>query len=443
MTEHRTLSHTCGRGELDLVQLAKIKDNTGHSIFGPSSSHMWMACPGSLIPNILAPDDAGEEAAYGTVAHEVSEIWLRTRQKPVHLLGTNMAVDHEDGWFLIDIDRDMFKYVEEAVRACLIIPGDHIVEQRVYFSEYTPIPNQGGTMDFAALSPGLMHVRDHKFGNSPENIVYAERNPQGMMYALGLFLAWDHKYHFKRIIIGINQPRLGHFDEWECSREELLAFGEELRAAAHAAWRLDAPRVPGVKQCRFCRVRGSCAANAKLQEDLLDAVWDAAGAPVTVEDMADFEARLDSLVKPYNLQGREVGTLTTEQLAKLLPFRSMAERWWKALEEELNRRALHGEQVKGFKLVESATHRKFRNPGIAEATLLDMDVPRKEIMKVSMVSPAEVERVLARHGHTDDEIIEILKPLVIKPAGKKVLALESDKRKPTTDADDDVFGPAP
>ena len=91
------------------------KDFGAHSIFSPSGSAMWAYCSGSLVPNLFASDTAGEDAAYGTVAHGVGEIWLKTGEKPVHLLGTVEQISEGESSFQIEIDEAMMDFVEEYV----------------------------------------------------------------------------------------------------------------------------------------------------------------------------------------------------------------------------------------------------------------------------------------------------------------------------------------
>src|SRR5690606_41457861 len=82
--------------------------STAHSFPTRRSSDL---CRGSLIPNLLAPDIASFEAAEGTVAHSVHEEWLKTGEKPVHMLGRVERVQEGNQVFEIEIDREMLNNV--------------------------------------------------------------------------------------------------------------------------------------------------------------------------------------------------------------------------------------------------------------------------------------------------------------------------------------------
>lgn len=434
MTEHHI---ALGVKEF-LAQLQSIKDGTGHSIYGASSSHMYLPCPGSLIPNIQMPDPGNADAAYGTVAHAVTEEWLRSGKRPDHLVGTHQIIESYADWWLIVIDEEMMSYVKESVDRCEWEPGDHLVEEHVDFSHLTPIPNQGGTLDHAAMVPGRATCTDHKYGASPENIVMAEDNSQGMLYCVGLDRRYHEKYNFKEFVIRINQPRLGHFDEWVCSRKRLLEFAEYAKERMALAWHPGAERVPGVKQCRFCKVRATCSANAAFQAQLLDGVF----TDTTVQTPEQTVRFMDRLSDPeFDLSFKPVGDLSVEQMARLLPFRSMADAWWAALEDTLNRRALErGMKIPGYKLVEARTHRKFPNKARAERVLISNGVKRSNIITESLCTPAEAERQLRAVGKKPSEVKEILEPVVFKPQGQKVLAPINDVRPEATDVAESVFG---
>ena len=70
-----------------LRELAEKINESGHSAFSPSGSAMWLSCSGSLIANMMEPDSCSYEAAEGTVAHEIAEQWLRTKQAQYHRVG--------------------------------------------------------------------------------------------------------------------------------------------------------------------------------------------------------------------------------------------------------------------------------------------------------------------------------------------------------------------
>lgn len=395
----------------------------GHSIFSPSSSAMWMGCSGSLIPNLFCEDSAGEDAAYGTVAHMVTETWLRTGKKPKHLVGEKEWVESGDWGFLIDIDETMLDYAQMCVDWVQLLPGQHFIERRVDFSRVTPIPGQTGTADFIACSLGRMVIADWKFGKGV--LVEAEGNTQAQLYALGAFYEFDEQYHFEEIEIRIAQPRLGHFDTWVITREQLLQFEQVARERAHAAWRKDAPRTPSEKACQWCKVKATCTAVAKLNADLMAAAFDLVGAEVDQETMAGFKEDLIFTAIPETV---DPGTLSTGDLATLYGFRGLMESWWRGVELELYQRAIRGEQVPGHKLVESRSRRQFRDPEAATGKLLTLGLTEEEVWKRAMASPSQVETALVKKGYRRKDVPGLIEDLVFKPVGKPTLAPLRDKR---------------
>jgi len=261
-----------------------------------------------------------------------------------------------------------------------------------------------------------------------------------MLYAIGAWrLPQFEDRTFNDFVIRINQPRLNHFDDWHTTSRRLAEFEDYARERMAAAWQLDAPRTPGPKQCRFCKVRATCAANAKMQEDLISAVFRDETETQTVEQMQDFVRRLDDDLDTFKMHFRSANDLTTAQLAKLKPFRAMADAWWNSMAAELDRRAAHGEKIPGYKIVEGRSHRKFISEAKARDHLLSLGLKRTDIIDESLVSPAKAEKLLRKAGHPNKDLPELLQGLVIKPPGRATLAPLSDKRPEVEDVSAVVF----
>lgn len=427
MTEH-TFSLTQMRAAMKAVV------DGGHSVFSPSGSPMWLGCSGSLIPNLFAPDDSGEDAAYGTVAHMVAEQWLKSGVKPSHLIGTKHWVDAGDWGFHILIDQVMLDHVQRYVNWCDFLPGQHYVEQRVDFSSLTPIPGQGGTADHFACWWQHMVITDLKMGKGVH--VYATGNSQGMLYALGVFYEWDWLYDFQSIEIRIAQPRRDNFDTWTVTREELLAFAEEVRVKAAAAWVQNAPRTPSAKACQWCRVTATCAAHAKVVIDSAEGYFDDLFEPVTEDAMLDFK---ESLAERRELNAVDPSTLTTAELDKLYAWRGAVEKFWKKVQIEMSKRAANGANFKSWKLVESRTNRAWRGPATAAKRLIAAGCKASDVVSTVTCSPADAENLLKALKYTPKEVQEILSDIVFKPPGKATLASILDKRPELQDATEDAF----
>lgn len=468
MTEHHGL-------DLDEI----VRANGGHSIFAPSGSAMWLGCSGSLIPNLSAPDNAGVDAAYGTVGHEVAEIWLNDVAAfaafdgrpdgpfteddvdyctPTQLVGTTKTVVEPSETFEIEIDDDMLAYVRQYIMWCIDLPGKHYVEVRGDFSRLTPIPKQGGTADHGACSPGLLIISDLKMGKGeqvfaavdvddpralvPEYEAGMNGNSQALIYALCFFYEYDHLYDFQRIVIRIAQPRIEHWHVWETTREELLLFAEFVRERAALAWQPNAPRAAGKKTCRWCKVKAGCGALTALIHREAEGVFDPVDDDViegqfrviTDQDIAVAKQALAD--DTYMADPRDPKNLTTLELEKLLPLRKLVENWFSQISEELTRRARDGEELAHHKLVKGRSgRRKFRDEEEAEDDLVNfIGLPREQVFESKMRSPAQIEEklktVLGVRGKSAQVLIS---HLTTQPEGRDTLVPMTDKREALED----------
>lgn len=455
MSEHPT----------SLADLIAGQGEAAHSIFSPSGSAMWLRCLGSLLPNTLAGDDAGEEAAEGTVAHDVADGWARSGVRPDHLVGT---VRVENG-YEIEITEEMLAYVEDYLRWCEdtgYTGLTHYSEERVDTSVLMPIPKQGGTADHFACGlletgEGIMVLTDLKYGKgvpvycaddpsdtrtvwqSDDGHWVINGNSQVLLYAAGVFIRYDHLYHFDRIVIRICQPRLGYFGVWEITRSELLAFMQFVLDRAPLAMNPHAPRTPGPKQCQFCRVKWNCAARLAHLEDLVDDVFtDLTAKDYTAEDMADaVEMISDPLWDGIKTPPRPVD-LPISALEKILPMRKMIEGWFASIEEALIRAAVEDEaELRIWKLVEGRTNRQFIEPEKAAKELLSKGLTKDDLYKTTMVSPAQAEEALHKRLKVPKkDAAAMLEDLAAQPPGPRSLAIRTDSR-PALPSPGDVFQP--
>lgn len=408
-----------------LNEIAASYSNGSHSLFGPSSAHMWAVCAGSLIPNVLSTDPGNLYAATGTIAHWVSEIWLRTGKKPKNLIGTK----HFVGDFDVEITHEMMDYVQSSVDRCMWLPGRHLIEQHLFFGtglDLMPIARQGGTMDFAALVPGHGKLVDHKYGIADQ--IFAKNNFQLMLYALLVWLEWDWMYDFKSFTIFVHQPRLNHFDEWNVSVNELMQFAGWIRERARQAWRLNAPRTPDPHACRYCKVRSTCAANLKMQFALSNGDLDDAFHEQTVDDLTSFLRSIDDEFGPFRPPLGHIPTLDTYHLSVITPYRTMVEAWWNAASAELLKRGLSGEGIGNQKIVLSSKNRVWKSEAAASAFLIDQGVPQYAATQIKSASPAEAVRQLVKLGKTKEEAAELLAKFIERPPGEPTLAPLSDRR---------------
>jgi hypothetical protein len=340
-----------------------------------------MACPGSVKAEEGLGDKTSSFAEEGTMAHNLMELALVTGKpcREYSVYGPEM----------IENVQTYVDYVES-----LKLPGDTLlVEERVDFSEW--VPGGFGTADTVLVGDHRIHIVDLKYGKGVS--VYAERNPQAMLYALGAYAGFGWMGDIKSVEISIVQPRLDNISEWEISVTDLLKFGEEARQAAADTLNPNAPRAPGEKQCKFCKAKADCPALYKLTSDTL---------------MADFD-QIDEAPQPHKL--------TEAQLRAALENKTLIEAWLASVELTVKQRILEGGAFEGFKLVEGRAVRKWSDEDVAGVRLAQLVGDHAAYVR-KLISPAQAEKLLgkAKKGLIED--------IVAKPRGAATLAKQSDPR---------------
>ena len=455
MSEHKLPAL---RGPLTPAQIAK-KAASGHSVFAPSGADGSTTCPEYIVINALAEDDTNIDSATGTVAHWLAEKWLKTGKRPTSWVGRTRTVKD----FEIEIDDEMLEFVGDFVKRCedlATISDESFTERRVDISDLTPIPDQGGTMDYGAMGAGWLKVVDLKYGKEPVLVfdpVTGLINKQLGIYAWGVFLEFDWLYNFQEITLCISQPRLPEgFTEVTITRKELIEFADMIREAWAYNWANPHGRRASIKGCRWCAVRATCPALYVFQceqledvgrnhdEDDDDDVIEGEYEIVSSEKLQAVSGEIldEFSPSPFPKMPKPV-ELSTRAMEKLLRYRKLMDTYFNAIASELLDRAISDEErLLWWKVVQGRANRKWVDDEefIVEA-LEALGLKRRYMYKTVMLSPAEMERML--HTKVKMKLVDAKKKmasagLTVQPLGQKTLAAKSDRRK-ALPKDTDVF----
>lgn len=364
-----------------------------HAKLSASGAHRWMPCPGSVRLEENFPDTTSEFAEYGTAGHDLGETCLIHDTDPSDYIG--------DEFNNIEVDEEMAVAVDKYVEYVRCLPGYKMYEKRVDYSPW--VPDGFGTSDAICIHGDTVYVVDLKMGQGVQ--VYAEGNPQAMLYALGTYNMYqDFMVDCERIVMVIVQPRLDHISEHEISIEELLEFGETARECAKAVEQDDAALVPGKKQCQFCKAKGSCKALAEYSFNM---------AMEGFEDLSE--------VVNDELDERNPDLLTNEEIAALIPNLGLLEKFVSAVRSQARTIMLEGGEIPGYKLVAGRSDRKWQDEGKVERALKRLKFKNADVFTTKLISPAQAEKLLGK-GHS------LLERYVVKPKGNPTMAPQSDKR---------------
>lgn len=394
-----------------------------HALLSASSSKQWLHCPPSVRLQENFPNESSVYAEEGTFAHEICEYKVRKYLHERVKRPQSEEFDTEEIEQITDVYAGFVISIIEQMRENGCEPLA-FVEERVDYSHIAP--SGFGTADMLIIGKdadgrGLLHVCDFKTGKGV--FVDADHNSQMMLYAIGALAAYGFLYDIESVRMSIIQPRLDNISTFECSRQELEDWGENIKPTALLAFEGKGEQHPG-DWCRFCRAKPVCKACADealalCREDFLD--LDAGAFDDTAEESdmtAPYEADTQTAVF------KQPGLISIAELAAILPTLNRISSWIEAVFAFVSSEAInHGVPIPGYKVVEGRSKRVFTDT----KTVVDVAVHNgyTDLYKQTLITLTEFEKMMGKKKFN-----ELLGEYVAKPPGKLALVPESDPREP-------------
>ncbi len=369
-----------------------------HALLSPSSAHRWLHCP--LAPRLEAqlPEKPSKDADTGTLAHSVCEITAKKRFKKVKAAEYNKVIKKlkTDKLWDDEMLRTSEVYVDHLAERAMKFEHEPYItfEVKVDVSDYAP--EAFGRCDCVMFGDGVLVITDYKNGQGVA--VYAEENPQLMLYALGALKLYKPIFGdtIREIEICIDQPRLELYSCWTCTIKELLEWGAGIKPKADMAF-MGFGEYHAGDWCRFCRANGICKAQAKQHTSAFD----------------DFAGVI----------GQTTDVLSPEEISNILPRGQAFVEWFEKVKQQALDMALNGNPIPGYKVIESSGTRAWSDQDKALETLLASGIERAAIYDTVPKSLAQLEKLLGK-----SKFNELVGSFVIKPQGKPKLAAANDKR---------------
>lgn len=401
-----------------------------HARLSPSGAHRWTVCPASVARSAGFPDKDTPDSLRGTAAHALLEAYLKGEQFPdfINMMGTWYHKDTD-----ITLDAEDISAVFTAWTYLSKLEGEKHSEMRVVPGEMIGRDDCHGTQDYMGYTPDMVEVADYKHGFG---IVEPEENLQLILYGLGTWakLAREGKQipaYFKLTII---QPRAPHpkgvVRSWGLTEAQLVSWGKKLAEAAIATDDPQAKAVPGEKQCKWCKAKGTCPELTAHSIQAAQAMF--TPVPTTHSSLQ------------MNLS-REPSELTVDQLLFVQNNAALIRGFLDAVDTHLLEAAKNGAKIPGHKIVRGPGSRKFGKPDEVKAVLdvmMKLDgrqVTKADYMKEDLKSPKQLEDTLRTQISKED--YDVLQGMVTKTAGNLFLVPLSDPREEVKTAIEDIFKP--
>ena len=353
------------------------------SIVGGSTAKRVIGCPGSVaLCAKMPPKPSSKYADEGTLLHNVMDVILSTGQTPescIDMTYEGIKLTQE----LID------EKVYPALKALdEIDPNkemEYATETKVGFGDF--LPGVFGSTDLLGRIGRRAFILDWKFGAGVP--VPADDNPQLMFYAAAAMRTPEVQWVFDECdeieCIIVQPPSV---KRWVTSKKRIKAFEQELLMAVKIAQLPDAPINIG-DHCRWCAAKPTCPKMTGAVDRALHA---------------------------------QIDILNVAQISNYLRQADTLEQWITDLRALAHQVLEAGKPVPGYKLVAKRAIRQWGDEDQALVAMLNEGIPEDELTTVKVISPAQAEKILKKHGK------QLPANQVVAVSSGSTLAEESDPR---------------
>jgi hypothetical protein len=445
-----------------------------HAFLSPSGAPAWLRCHAKVWREKDLPDTSSEFADEGTAAHFLRDVCLTSKcDADFHIDREIFVSEEHTGWaedfgFLKSsgrtfvADAEMCREVQKSIDTLRATPGTLYPEQRLPVTFITGEVGAEGTTDAAVLDAKRLTIDDLKYGRGVE--VDAVENEQLLIYGAAALEELDVLGEVEELAMRISQPRMNNDSEWVLPVSEVR---ERIKAIRSVADKIMAgpeglTATPGDKQCRFCKIKGSCeeyrthvlnivtddfvdltkgevAVSVIEAEKVLALAYGVKPKDVTFElqaadpspharDVPVFVINKPSIKPQLEAAEQRITTSDDSHLATCMDSVDLIEGFCKAVRAELERRLLAGTFTDArYKLVEGKKgHRAWIDEADAEAAMKAMRLKVDEMYDMNVISPTSAEKVLAAKSPRK---WKKLQDQITQTQGKPSVAPASDKRR--------------
>jgi len=392
-----------------------------HALASPSSSAKWLNCANSLAMEIGQPEGDTGAADLGTDKHELLALCLEFGKNAMdyegHILKKGHTVNKEiaaDVQTVLDNIMERKRHYE--LLGCTV---ELLIEKDVPIDHITGEEGATGRVDVRLIIRWpdgrrvTKEVRDAKFGYQE---VKSEENSQLLMYGAGSVEELSLTEEFSEITLVIDQPTRGAPDEWTTTPERIAEFVEYAKPRAAKAILIhkmageralkEEDFAPAEKTCQWCKAKAVCPALLKEVED-------------SFMPMSDCD----------DPQGGDVqemlSHLSMEDLGNIFPKLELIEDWIKAVRARIEAEVLNGRPVPGVKVVGGKKgNRAWASEEEAEAMMKKFKMKQDQMYSFKLLGPKPILDMLKDQPRR----LKQIEALVVQPAGKPHVVLESDKR---------------